>query len=88
VQAIVTKYLGQTNHKPSRMVAKAEAARIVVPYDHGLNAQGNHAAAAAAYIAHMMWGTFDKWRGGQIPDGSYVWVCDTETLADIMKRPT
>jgi hypothetical protein len=88
VQAIVTKYLGQTNHKPSRMVAKAEFGRVVVPYDHVLTAQGNHAAAAKAYIQKMNWGSLANWRGGQIPDGSYVWVHDTETIADILKLST
>lgn len=88
MQAIVTKYLGQTNYKPSRMVAKAEFGRVVVSYDHGLTAQGNHAAAAAAYIQKMYWGSLANWRGGQIPGGSYVWVYDTETIADILKIPS
>jgi hypothetical protein len=73
-QAIETKFLGPTNFRGPRIVAKAEAGRIVVPWDHALNPAENHARAARALAVKLGWrGTY---RGGSLPN-SYVFVRST-----------
>ena len=69
-QAIKTRYLGATNTKGGRIKAIAWAGSVTVPYDHALNADANHKAAADALIAKMGWqGTFAH--GGNVKgDGS------------------
>ena len=56
MQAIETKYLGCTNTKPSRIKATCAAGSITVGYDHALNIDGNHKAAAAALRKKLEWG--------------------------------
>jgi len=48
MQAIITKYLCPTNFKGSRITAKCDAMRITLSWDHALNPEENHIAAAAA----------------------------------------
>lgn len=67
-QAIITKYLGPTNTRGSRISAKAAAGRVSVPYDHALNIEGNHTAAAQALADKMGWK--GALVGGGVPDGS------------------
>ena len=72
-QAIVTKYYGPTNHRGSRIQAKAQCGRVWMPYDHGLNNAQNHAAAADRFL--QKWGWDGKWAGGANPENSgYVFV--------------
>jgi hypothetical protein len=42
MQAIVTKYIGPTNHKPSRIKAKCEAMSITVTWRAELDSTENH----------------------------------------------
>jgi hypothetical protein len=62
MQAILTKYHGPTNFKGSRISAQADSCRIYLPYDHALNIEENHRAAAHAYADKLGWlsGTPDK----------------------------
>jgi hypothetical protein len=73
MQTIVTKYHGPTNTRGSRISASCAAGRISLAYDHALNADGNHDAAALALINKLGWyGQYyaSGWfRGGQ-PDGT------------------
>ena len=55
MQAIITKYLPATETKGSRFKATAEAGSVVVPYDHALDTEGNHIAAAKALCKKMGW---------------------------------
>jgi hypothetical protein len=55
LQAIVTKYHGPTNYKGSRISARAEAGRVIVSYDHALNVDENHKAAAQALVERLGW---------------------------------
>ena len=48
MQAIITKYLGPTNHRGSRIKATAWAVSAAVSYDYSLDSEGNHKAAAQA----------------------------------------
>jgi hypothetical protein len=73
-QAIVTKYIGPTNYRGSRIVAKAAAGRIYVSYDHALNIDDNHLAAARALARKYGWP--GEWHGGGMPSGDgNVYVC-------------
>lgn len=49
-QAITTKFLPPTNFKPSRIKARCQRGSIIVPYDHSLNHDSNHIAAARALL--------------------------------------
>jgi len=50
-QGIETRYLGPTNTKGSRIKASAWAGSVTVPYNHALNTEDNHRAAAMALAA-------------------------------------
>jgi len=72
-QAIETRYLGPTNTKDGRIKATAWAGSVTVPYDHALNPDSNHKAAADALIAKMGWtGTFAQ--GGNAKGNGYIFV--------------
>lgn len=66
LQAIVTRYHGPTNVRGGRIKATACAGSIIVSYDHALDNEANHAAAAKAFADKMGWG--GKWYGGGLPD--------------------
>lgn len=56
--AIMTKFLGPTNTRPSRIKAWAESGTkltVTLPWDHALRASQNHAAAAVALCDKMGW---------------------------------
>jgi hypothetical protein len=85
MQAIITKYVGATNTKPSKIVAKCQRGSLRVSYDHGLNIDENHKAACDALCAKFgaedvaKYGSKENtWNrpkaGGVIPDGRYVFV--------------
>lgn len=57
MQAIRTRYHGATDSKGSRISAKCEAGTIYVSWDHGLDVQQNHVAAATAMRNKMKWDT-------------------------------
>lgn len=52
-QAIVTTFRGPTNHNGSRVLARCEAKKISVPWDHALDAGANHAAAALQLMGYV-----------------------------------
>jgi hypothetical protein len=72
-QAIETKYLGPTNTRGGRIKARAWSSSLTVPYDHALNPEDNHRAAADALRAKLGWeGTFAQ--GGHPNGCGYVFV--------------
>jgi hypothetical protein len=72
-QAIETKYLGATNTKGGRIKATAWYGSVTVPYDHALNSDGNHKAAALALRHKMGWqGKFAQ--GGNVKGDGYHFV--------------
>ncbi len=72
-QAIETKYLGPTNTKGGRIKATAWAGSVTMPYDHALNAEDNHRAAALLLQTKFGWqGTFAQ--GGNAKGDGYVFV--------------
>lgn len=75
MQAIQTRYFGPSNVRGSRIKATCAATSITVGYDHALNSEKNHEAAAIALIAKMGWqDVVDTLHGGQLKNGDYVLV--------------
>lgn len=75
MQAIVTRYLPQTSTRPRRIVAEANAGKIVVRWDSSLhNDDDQHRAAMQALVDKKGWR--GEWIMGAMPDGvSGVFVC-------------
>ena len=56
MQAIITKYHGATNTKPSKISATASGgARVVISYPHDCTTDDAHKRAAAALMVKMDW---------------------------------
>lgn len=55
MQAILTKYHGPTNTKGSRISAECEVKKIFCPYNHALDIQENHCAAAKELASRLNW---------------------------------
>jgi hypothetical protein len=77
-QAIQTKYLGPTNVRGSRIKATAFAGSVIVAYDHSLNVENNHKAAAKALCDKMGWQV--DLVSGELADGTYA-----HTMTDAFK---
>jgi hypothetical protein len=73
MQAIITKFIGPTNHRGARIKAIAAAGSVTVPYEYGTDTEGAHRVAAVAFCEKFGW-TFDH-IAGDLPDGSTVFVC-------------
>jgi hypothetical protein len=72
-QAIVTKYLGPTNTRGSRISVRAQAGRRIYAWDDGLDVDENHTVAAHRFANTMGWST--RLVGGAMPDNTgYVFV--------------
>jgi len=71
-QAIVTKFIGPTNNRGSRIKATADAGSVTVSYDHALGVEGNHRAAAEALALKYGW-PLDM-VGGGLPGSGYAFV--------------
>ena len=79
-QAITTKFRGPTDHRGSRIIARADAGSVVVPYDHALDVLANHASAAEALATKLKWS--GVWVGGGTRNG-YVYVLVPDDLAEL-----
>jgi hypothetical protein len=56
MKAIITKYLGPTNHRGSRIRVSAEDCKtITVSWSSELDSEDNHYAAAYEYACKMGW---------------------------------
>lgn len=71
-QAIETRWLGPTNTRPSRIVARADAGRIVVSWDYALTIAENHRKAAEALCNRLRWS--GELIGGNLPGARMAWV--------------
>ena len=69
MQTIATKYHGHTGTKGSKISATASGAgkRVYVPYDHALDIDGNHKAAALKLMSELNW--TGRFIGGHTKDG-------------------
>lgn len=79
--AIFTHYIGPTNFKPSRVkaVTASKMHSVTLCWDHDLNMEGNHRAAAITLIEKMEALSEGGWKGEWLQadagsDGSYVFV--------------
>jgi hypothetical protein len=77
MQTILTKYLGATNHKGSRIKAtnSGKSKSVTISYDYALSTTDNHRKAAAALKAKLRWP--GRMIGGHTEPGM-VWVFDNE----------
>ena len=74
-QAIETRYIGPTNTRPSRIVATADAGRVVVSWEHGLGIVENHRVAAVALAKRFGWlDDGSALVGGSLRGSSMAWV--------------
>lgn len=51
----ITTYRDPTDSKGSRVIARCEAKRISVPWDHALDLTANHASAALLLMDQLGW---------------------------------
>jgi hypothetical protein len=67
--AILTKFLGATNFRPSRVLAVCGngANRLAWSWDHALDVEQNHVRAAEALAVKLGW--HGHWYGGGTRDG-------------------
>lgn len=70
-QAIQTRYLGP-RVKAARVKAFAAAGSVTIAWDHRLNPEQNHRAAAEMFANRMNW--TGPWFGGTLPSGDMVFV--------------
>lgn len=68
-QAIVTKYLGPTNHRGARVKATAQAGSVTIAWDHALETDYNHLSAAIALANKYSWLVGHSLEGGAMPSG-------------------
>jgi hypothetical protein len=94
MQAIVTRYLGPTNYKGSRVKAMCEARPrgVVVGWDYGASngtalseSEANHDRAARALIESMGW--FGTWARGALPSGGFCYVCIKRECLNGYRKP-
>ena len=72
-QAIVTKYLGPTNHRGSRVKATCEAGSLTMGWSHDLDVAENHSRVAVALATKLGWAGL--WTLGALPgNAGYVLV--------------
>ena len=76
MQAIVTRYLGPTNHRGARIKATCNACSVTISYPHELNPPEAHRAAAEALMLKMGWHA-TLYCGG-LPNGGYAFVQVTD----------
>ena len=77
MQTISTRYCGCTNTKGSRIVAKASGGKkITLSYNHALNSEGNHMAAAHELMKRLGWS--GRMIGGDTKDGMSFVFNDSE----------
>ena len=76
LQAIRTVFHGPTNHRGARIKATAAAGSVTVHWDYAYDVEANHRIAACALREKLSWltATHGALVGGQLADGSYVWV--------------
>lgn len=79
MKAITTKHHGPTETKGSRISASdMDGNRVIIRYNHTLDARGNHKQAALALMDKMKWG--GTLHPGAVK-GGYVWVFQPEGQA-------
>lgn len=75
-QAITTKFLPTTNFRQSRVKATCQGSSLTVGWDHALNTEGNHIAAARKLAASLGWS--GTWIGGAPKGAGFCFVLADE----------
>lgn len=75
-QAIVTKFLGPTNVRGSRVKATCDAGSLTRSWNHALGIEANHRAAAEALRDKLEWNNehYGKMHMGGLPGSGYAFV--------------
>jgi hypothetical protein len=73
-QAIKTKYLPPTDFRGSRISAQSAARTMFFKWDHGLDPDENHHAAAHSLAGVMGWLNKHDLAGGTLKSGECVFV--------------
>lgn len=68
-QAIITKYLGPTNSRGSRVKASCEAGSVTIDWNDALDSLENHAAAALALATKLQWTERNQFIPGGLSNG-------------------
>lgn len=80
MQALTTKYLEPTAKHGARIIAKCDAGKITVTYEHAISSAANHKIAAFQLLCKLEKAAPGSWKGnwssGEIR-GACVWVCST-----------
>ena len=79
-QAIVTKYIGASNTRGSRVKAAAWAGGVTIPYDTRLSSAQAHAKAAKALASKYGW--HGHFIGACMPDGKGFVFVNNASIAD------
>ena len=85
--AILTKFHGPTNSRGARVTAKTTSGlRKTIGWDHSLDVEGNHRAAAVALCVKMNW-TGTPVEGGMDVGYAYVFDCEWARIPLPPRRP-
>lgn len=76
MQAILTKYLGPTNTKGSRIKASCASGSIIIPYPYEFDVTMAHNYAAQCLVNKLGWNSqyYGELITGQLPSGDYCHV--------------
>lgn len=86
MQAIITKYVGPTSTRGSRIKAISESGEsITVPYGYAGSPYDEHKRAAEALIAKLGWSKYGRIVGGSVRHG-YAWVFVSGEARDPARR--
>jgi len=74
-RVIVTKFLGPTDRRGSRVKATSDVGSVTVEWSHTIDAEANHKTAALALASRHGWSP--NMTGGRMPPpgSSYVFIC-------------
>ena len=83
MQAIETRVIPATTHKPTRIKATCWAGSVTISYQcEGMDKA--HKEACLALLTKLEWLEYGKWTGGTIKNGNMVWVCSYATNEFLM----
>lgn len=88
-QAIVTKFLGPTNVRGSRVKATCDADSLTVNWDHSLGIEDNHRKAAEALQHKLGWDTefYGALHMGGLPGSGYAFVFEDKPNPKRVRNP-
>jgi|SRR3984885_12761840 len=84
MQAIVTKYIGPTNFRGTRIKATCAAKTRLIGWRYDLGVEENHRNAATMLQNELDWTgpRYGKLHGGTMKNGDYCWVMVPRDTSD------